>query len=398
MLCRAFNAAAVEQVVVVVRPKILMVHNYSSWGGNLATVLKLCGGLAGRGLAVALAAPRSEPYVARFEKAGVPTFDVEIKSKYHLAACRRYAGLVKREGFDIVHTHTRRADFVAALGGRLGGAVTVSTQHGQINLERGTLKEKRDLSARFYCFCLRNFFDKHVAVSAEIAAELRTRCRVRAAKVTHIPNGIEAAPFTAAAGDRLSFRHEVGARRWAAVATVVASLDAKGHGDLLRAAAEVVSGGVDLHVVVVGEGHWGAPVISREAAELGIAERVHLLGFRDDIPRILAGSDMFVLPTPSEGLSIAIMEAMAAALPVVATTVGGNPELVEPGKTGYLVPVGDAGALAEAMRELAKDPPRRRAMGRAGRSRVTFEFTADKMVDRYAQLYEELLRAKGAKA
>jgi glycosyltransferase involved in cell wall biosynthesis len=221
---------------------------------------------------------------------------------------------------------------------------------------------------------------------------------VRAAKVTHIPNGLEATPFVAAAGDRLSFRYEVGARRWALVATVVASLDAKGHDDLLRAAAEVVSGGVDLHVVVVGEGHWGGPTIGKKAAELGIAERVHLLGFRDDIPRILAGSDMFVLPTPSEGLSIAIMEAMAAALPVVATAVGGNPELVEPGRTGYLVPVGDAGALAEAMRKLAKDPARRHAMGRAGRSRVTLEFTADKMVDRYARLYEELLRTKGAKA
>ena len=383
---------------MVVRPKILMVHNYSSWGGNLATVLALCKGLPARGFAVALAAPRSEPYVARFEKAGVPTFDVEIKNKYHLAACRRYAGLVKKEGFDIVHTHTRRADFVAGLGGRLGGAATLSTQHGQINLDRQTLKERRDLSALFYCFCLRSFFDKHVAVSAEITGELRTRCRVRAAKVTHIPNGIEAAPFVAAAGDRLSFRYEVGARRWALVATVVASLDAKGHADLLKAAAEVVSGGVDLHVVVVGEGHWGGPAISKGAAELGIAERVHLLGYRDDIPRILAGSDMFVLPTPSEGLSIAIMEAMAAALPVVATAVGGNAELVEPGRTGYLVPVGDAVALADAVRKLAKDPARRRAMGRAGRSRVTLEFTADKMVDRYARLYEELLRTKGAKA
>ncbi len=383
---------------MVARPKILMVHNYSSWGGNLATVLTLCRGLPSRGFAVALAAPRSEAYVARFERAGVPTFDVEIKSKYQLAACRRYAGLVKKEGFDIAHTHTRRADFVAGLGGRLGGAVTVSTQHGQINLERQTLKEKRDLSALFYCFCLRSFFDKHVAVSAEIAGELRTRCRVRAAKVTHIPNGLEAAPFVAAPGDRLSFRYEVGARRWAVVATVVASLDAKGHGDVLRAAAEVISGGVDQHVVIVGEGHWGGPIISKAAAELGIAERVHLLGFRDDIPRILAGSDIFVLPTPSEGLSIAIMEAMAAALPVVATAVGGNPELVEPGRTGYLVPAGDASALAEAMRKLAKDPARRRAMGRAGRSRVTLEFTVDKMVDRYAQLYEELLQTKGAKA
>jgi glycosyltransferase involved in cell wall biosynthesis len=376
----------------------LMVHNYSSWGGNLATVLALCKGLPVRGFDVALAAPGSQPYVARFKEAGVPTFDVEIKNKYDVTACRRYADLVKREGVGVVHTHTRRADFVAALGGRLAGAVTLSTQHGQINLDRYTLKEKRDLAARFYCFCLKNFFEKHVAVSAEIADELRTRCRVSAAKVTHIPNGLEAAPFVEAAGGRLSFRHEIGAPRWAVVATVAASLDSKGHGDLLAAVAGVVADGVDLRLAVVGEGRRGRPIISKTAAELGIADRVHLLGFRDDVPRVLAGSDIFVLPTPSEGLSVAIMEAMAAALPVVATAVGGNPELVEPAKTGYLVPAGDAGGLADAIRALARDPVKRRVMGRAARSRVTLEFTADKMVDRYAELYEELLRKKGADA
>ncbi len=383
---------------MVARVKVLMVHNYSSWGGNLATVLALCERLPAHGFDVAMAAPRRESYVSRFEKAGVRVHDAEIKSKYAVSTYRRYADLVKREGFEVVHTHTRRADFVAALGGRVAGAATVSTQHGQINLERYTLKEKRDLSARFYSFCLRNFFDRHVAVSAEIAAELRNRCRVRPSKITHIPNGLDAAPFLAAEGERVSFRHELGAPRWAVVATVVASLDSKGHADLLAAAATLAAEGLDLRVAVVGTGHRGRPEIEKRAAELGIAERVHLLGFRHDVPRILAGSDVFVLPTPSEGLSIAVMEAMAAGLPVVATRVGGNPELVEPGKTGYLVPVGDAAALADAMRPLARDAAVRRAMGRAGRARVTHEFKAEKMVERYAALYDELLRAKGARA
>lgn len=380
------------------RPKILMVHNYSSWGGNLATVLTLCAELPSRGFDVALAAPEGQPYLSRFRDAGVPIFDAEIKSKYDVAASGRYAALVRREGFDVVHTHTRRADFVAARGGRRAGAVVVSTQHGQINLDRHTLEEKRDLAARFYCFCLRRYFDRHVAVSAEIAAELRNRCRVDGAKVINIPNGIDAAPFIRAAGDRLSFRHEIGAPRWALVATVVASLDSKGHDELLEAVAAVAREGFDLRLAVVGEGHWGEPLITKRAEELGIANRVHVLGFRDDVPRVLAGSDLFVLPTPSEGLSIAIMEAMAAGLPVVATAVGGNPELVEPGITGLLVPAGDAGALAAALREIAGDPGRRREMGRAARSRVVLDYTAEKMADRYAALYEGLLSARGARA
>jgi glycosyltransferase involved in cell wall biosynthesis len=370
--------------------KILMVHNYSSWGGNLATVRALCLGLPDYGFDVALAAPAGEPYVGRFAEAGVPTFDIEIKSKYDLGAARRYEQLVDEEDFDVVHTHTRRADFVAARGGWRAGAIIVSTQHGQINLDRHTLAVKRDLPARFYCRCLRKYFDCHVAVSAEIAEELRERCGVPEEKIVNIPNGIDTRPFLEAAGERLSFRHEIGALRWTVVVTVVASLDSKGHGELLEAVAQVISRGVDLRLVVVGEGQWGLPEIRRRAEELGLTKSINLLGFRDDVPRVLAGSDIFVLPTPSEGLSIAIMEAMAAGLPVVTTRVGGNPELVEDGRTGRLVSVGDAAALAEAIESLARDT-NRRAKGRAGQSRVALEFTADRMIKNYAALYKKLL-------
>jgi len=380
------------------RPNILMVHNYSSWGGNLATVAALCAGLPAHGFDVALAAPRSQPYVARFDALGIRVFDREIRGKYDLAAARRYRDLVRRERFDVVHTHTRRADFTAAWGARRAGAAVVSTQHGQINLERRSLAEDRGPAARFYALCLRRLFDRHVAVSAEIARELTARCGVKGARVVHIPNGIDPRPFLEAGGERTSFRSEIGAPRWALVAAVVASLDAKGHAELLPAVAAVVREQVDLRLVVVGEGQWGEPLIREQARALGIADRVHLLGFRDDVPRILAGSDLFVLPTPSEGCSIAIMEAMAAALPVVATPVGGNPELVGDGLTGVLVPLSDTAAWVAALRLLAKDPATRRAMGRAGRARVTLEFTADKMVARYARLYRELLAARGRAA
>jgi len=202
----------------------------------------------------------------------------------------------------------------------------------------------------------------------------------------------------AAGAERKLFRHEVGALPGTVVATVVASLDAKGHRRLLPAVAAVAREGLDIILVVVGEGHWGGPLIAAQARELGIAARVRLLGFRDDIPRILAGSDIFVLPTPSEGCSIAILEAMAAALPVVASDVGGNPELVVPNVTGLLLPADDVAAWATALALLAREPARRRAWGSAGRSRVSLAFTAEKMVARYAGLYDELLTARGARA
>jgi len=372
-------------------PRILMVHNYSSWGGNLAMVRALGCGLPKRGFEVALAAPAGEAYVERFRTAGIPVLDAAIASKHDLGAYRRYGRIIRGGGFDVVHTHTRRADFIAALAGRRSGVKVISTQHGQINLERRSLRVDTGPSARFYSWCLRNLFDRHVGVSAEIAAELRDRCGVRAALVTHIPNGLDAAPFETPPEDRVSFRNEIGVPRWATVATIVASLDSKGHDDLLAAAAEVTRAGVDLRVVAVGEGQWGRPGIEKRARELGLAARVHLLGFRADVPRVLAGSDLFVLPTLSEGLSIAIMEAMAAGLPVVTTAVGGNAELVAEGITGSLVPPADPPALAAAMLALARDPARRRAMGRAGRARVRAEFTLERMVDAYARMYRELL-------
>jgi glycosyltransferase involved in cell wall biosynthesis len=376
------------------RPKVLMVHNRSSWGGNLGVVLALCRGLPARGFDVALAAPADEEYVGRFRAAGVPVFDAAVRHKYDAAAYRRYARLIRGEGISVVHTHTRRADFVAGAAGRAAGRVVVSTQHGQLNLERWTLKPQNNFTARFYAWCLRRFFDRHVAVSAEIAAELRERCHVPAAKVTHIPNGIDAAAFAPAADARRSFRAEVGAARWTVVIAVVGSLDVKGHDDLLAATAAVVAEGVDARLVVVGTGWRGGPAIATRAAALGLTSRIHLLGFRDDVPRILAGSDIFVLPSLSEGLSIAIMEAMAASLPVVATAVGGNGELVAEGRTGFLVPARDARALAAAIGALAREPGLRREMGRAGAARVGWEFTATKMLDRYAALYRELLAAR----
>ncbi len=380
------------------RARVLMVHNYSSWGGNLATVLALCRGLPDHGFATALAAPPGQPYTARFRAAGVAVHDAEIKGKFALGAARRYRTLVRDESFDIVHTHTRRADFVAALGARAAGALVVSTQHGQINLERYTLKEKRDFSARFYGLCLRTLFDRHVAVSAEIADELRTRCGVAADKIVTIPNGVDAAPFAAAAADRLAFRREMGFPRWSVVATVVASLDVKGHREILPAVAALAAEGLDIRLVVAGEGPRGGPLIKEQAAALGITDRVRLIGFRDDVPRVLAGSDIFVLPTPSEGFSVAILEAMAAGLPVVTTPIGGNPELVIPGVTGELVALDDTRGWTDTLRALVKDPATRRRLGTAGRSRVRLDFTVDKMVRRYADFYAELLRARGRPA
>jgi glycosyltransferase involved in cell wall biosynthesis len=123
---------------------------------------------------------------------------------------------------------------------------------------------------------------------------------------------------------------------------------------------------------------------------LGIADRVEFTGLRQDVPQILADSDIFVLSSLREGMSLAAIEAMAAARPVVLTDVGGNPELVEAGVQGLIVPSGDAAALAEALLTLREDPSRRTGIGRAARARVRDVFSLETMTRQYEELYRQI--------
>lgn len=132
-------------------------------------------------------------------------------------------------------------------------------------------------------------------------------------------------------------------------------------------------------------------LVSSIIAEAGVTELCWLAGVRRDIPAFLRGLDVFVLPSLSEGISNTILEAMSSGLPVIATRVGGNAELVEHGQTGYLLEAGDVNAMAEALIRFADDEGLRRACGAAGRRRVEAQFSLSAMVSAYAGLYDEVL-------
>jgi glycosyltransferase involved in cell wall biosynthesis len=124
--------------------------------------------------------------------------------------------------------------------------------------------------------------------------------------------------------------------------------------------------------------------------ELGVGGAVRFLGVREDVPRLMAAADVFMLSSLSEGVSVTLLEAMAAGLPIVATDVGGNGEVVVEGETGLLSPRGDAGALGENLGALMRDGGRRMGMGQAGRARVVGLFDQRRMHERYAELYEQM--------
>lgn len=242
------------------------------------------------------------------------------------------------------------------------------------------------LSQRLITACVQ----RYIAVSRGIADRLLASMRVPLRKLRVIENGIPLARFgrpgsPTRPGGIASTAHRP------LVLAVARLEEQKGHAYLLEAARHIPE--VDL--VIAGEGSKRTE-LEAQARALGLADRVHFLGFRSDVPDLLAACDIFVLPSLCEGLPLAILEAMAAWKPVVATAISGTDETVVHGVTGLLVPPADPAALAGAIQSLLADPEASRRLGLAGRARVAREFLVETMVARVEAVYQELLGPHGS--
>lgn len=271
---------------------------------------------------------------------------------------------------DVIHTHLFHA--LVVVGSLRHEARTVLTHHhGDLLKVRGRNFEQA-LDRRFG-----KRFDRVVAVSGSVEKFLLESYRYPRAKVVRIDNGWEG--------------HPTGASGKVALPTVVCTAnfrEEKGHDVLLRAFATVLRSIPQAHLVLVGEGPLHSD-LERQAGSLGISSSVEFVGSVADVWPFLEAAHVYTLPSRYETRGISVMEAMAAGLPVVATSVGGVPELVEPGVTGELVPPNDADALAAKTIELLKDGNERRRMGEAGRAAVG-ALNMKATVDRYLALYDEI--------
>jgi len=227
--------------------------------------------------------------------------------------------------------------------------------------------------------------DRYIAVSEEVASQLRRRFGVDERKLRVVHNSIPVDLYLRDAS--ADSRHELTGGTGQQVVLTVARLDRqKGHRCLLEAAAAVPNA----LFVFAGDGAERAS-LEREARGRGVAERVRFLGHRDDVPNLLASCDLFVLPSLHEGLPLAVLEAMAAGKPVVATGIGGTDEAVVDGETGLLVPPSNPDALAGAIRRVLGDDALGRRLGAAGRARASACFSSAAMVAQVAGVYDELL-------
>jgi len=226
-----------------------------------------------------------------------------------------------------------------------------------------------------------------VAVSQGLSAHLAHDLWLRANRIITIPNGVRFKPAAAES----TLRAELGLAPDDRLVVAVGNLyPVKGHRYLLDAVARLAGEHPNLHVAIAGRGELAA-TLQEQAAALGIGERLHVLGLRPDVANVLAAADLFALPSLSEGLPLALLEAMFAARPIVASAVGDVPVALASGAVGLLVPPGDSAALAGALQRLLVQPFEAQRLGHSAQARAAAEYGIGRMVQRYAELYGRLL-------
>lgn len=236
--------------------------------------------------------------------------------------------------------------------------------------------------------------DRIVCVSDAVKQVVLEREQVDEGRVLVVRNGI--GTISGESGKPPDLREELGIGKECLVVGMIANFNrsVKGASLLLDSVPEVVRSSPSARFLLVGKGKEEA-ALREKAKKMGVGPYVIFAGYRPDIHRCYAIMDVSVLTSFSEGLSITLLESMRCGLPVVATRVGGNPEVVVDGETGYLVPAGDASAFAQSVTKLLRDPNLRRRMGDAGRHRVEMHFRIEDVAHRYLEIYEDAVSKAG---
>jgi glycosyltransferase involved in cell wall biosynthesis len=295
---------------------------------------------------------------------------------FHLSLAAR----LRRMRAGIIHTHGFAPLLHTLPASRLGGVWhVVHTEHSFEYLEpRASLRRALkwlSRTTRVFALC-----------GERMLPFYQTRIGVSPQRLQVIPNGIDVDKYRPGV-NRAAIRVELGVPVNAFVVGSAGRLaPEKNYGMLLAAVADSRASGVPVHVVLFGEGD-DRRELERLTANLGIQASVSFVGWRTDLHRVLPALDVFALTSLSEGLPLAVLEAMACGLPIISTAVGDIPVVVEHERAGYLVPSGDVGALAARVSELARAPDRRRALGAHGRRVVADRYSRSSMMTRYLTAY-----------
>jgi glycosyltransferase involved in cell wall biosynthesis len=360
---------------------VLHLNTEAGWRGGEAQTLRLAAGLQDRGLRCLIVGVPGGDLVRRAAAAGMEVVPIPMRGEFDIVAARALARLIREEGVDLLHGHTAHAVTLGTLA-----TLAPGRRPAAVAARRLSFPLRRALLGRLkYSFRV----DRVIAVS-EAIRRLLIRQGLDPARVVTVHSGIDPERF--GGGDRKRFRESLrpvlGTQSDEAFLIGTAGHLAAHKGiDLFLAAAEIPQA----RFLVVGRGE-GEPALRRDVARLGLEGRVVFAGFRDDMPDVFAGLDLFVLASTSgEGSPAVLKEAMAAGTPVVATALDGIEEIIEDARHGLLVPPGNAPALARSMILLARDRALRSGYAAAAKERVR-EFTADRMVEGTLSVYNSIER------
>lgn len=373
--------------------------------GAQEVVRTLAGYLQASGCAVTVCAFRDGPMRAEVEKLGIhveilrlPRYDVVFLPLF-LAEMwrirRELAQLIEIYRVDVAQTHISEVlDFlVLSLRHTTRLRVVLWTMQNTEFLpamEHWLLRPKR-LVYRLLYRLLAGRVDGFIAVSDEVRESIIRQIGPVQDKVFTICNAVDLKPFQHP-GDKAALRDQLGLEaRSHLVATVGRLTEQKGHCYLIDAAVSVVSVYPDTHFLFIGDGEL-RDELQQQTRQAGLSQNIHFLGIRKDVPDLLAAVDLFAFPSLWEGLSVALLEAMVAGKPIVATAVSGTTSVMIHGVTGLIVPPHDSQGLAQAIIELLSHPAQAQAMGQAAKQRAMSNFSAQKQADEYLELYQRLVR------
>jgi glycosyltransferase involved in cell wall biosynthesis len=358
--------------------RVVHVDSAREWRGSQSQVLVVAQGMATRGHFVTVACQAGGRLEARARAAGLAVRPIAFGGDLAPRAILGLARVLRAVSPHVVHAHDPHATAASLLAARLcRGPRLVASR-------RVSLPVRGPFSRRKYAAC-----DRVIAVSQAVARGLlddglpaRRLLLVHDGVVDRRPEG---------GGDEAL--RELGVPPGSPVIGHVAALtEHKDHTTLLAAMPRVLRAAPAARLVIVGEGELRGP-LEAEALRRGLGGRCVFTGFRADVDRLIPAFSLVCLTSRTEGLGSSLLDAMCFGRAVVATRTGGIPEAVVHGRTGVLVPVGDASALAAALTRLLLSPAEREAMGRAGRRRFERLFTADRMVDRTLRSYDSLRHA-----
>ncbi|HLK48477.1 MAG TPA: glycosyltransferase family 4 protein [Bryobacteraceae bacterium] len=362
-----------------------------AWGGACAVVLTVTRAMIARGDEVWVLSFDDETD-RRFSEAGAhlvrPPFWFQAINPTDVLLLGYFWRFCRKQQFDLVITHTSKGGFLGRVAARLAGVPhIVHHAHG--------FSFNRPLSPRATQFfvALERFAagmgDLIVAVNEQqrrLAVELGVE---KPEKTCTIPNGIDLRPFAEADGE--SIRKRLGFDSSAFLIGAVGRLaPQKGFAHLIHAIPDVLRSAPSAQFIVAGDGELRDELL-READRAGVTRHIHFIGFQRDVVGLLAALDVFVQPSLWEGLSISLIEALAAGKPIVATDIEGNREVVDDGMTALIVPPADPGALSRALISLAEDRDRARALGSNARNAAHARFSESRMVADTIRTYDRLM-------